>query len=265
MKTPRLEYRNSYEVFVLFAALNALGYDDESRISGMSLLRRRTRGSLRRHVRSQKYPQLKRFFHAHSPWHLLIFTLRGSSIPALRSFSKEPAVRALWREARTRQEAELGKISTLFARETVRLIRLVGKPVRPIDRIVLIPNLLDAYWRGYCLRVRRVCYIVVGPGAEKNGGELIRHELLHLLAPNIHLPLPAHSPKIRARLSRQGYSNQSIINREYVVRGLNLLYESEFLSKNIRASVVRERRNFPYIRKVIKSLKTKMGLAFSKS
>lgn len=249
---------------MLFSFLNMVGYDVENRTAGMSPVRKKVRDVLLGYRWNGKYPHLVRATRTNHPWHLLkvIFakpkTIRSDStlssfISDFRKFSQEPLVRKLWGVLKAHQAKEARKLFPLFARETARLIVFTSWPPREVKKIVLIANPLDAYWSGYELKIGGIGYIVVGPGAETNQGELIRHELLHLLAPRIRIKqwIPSRDVK---RLAAIGYVGRRLINREYVVRGLNFIYESEVLKKDITRDIKREEKDFPHIREVVNHL-----------
>ncbi len=263
-----LEARPSRGVFALFAALNAMGYDNENNARGMHPARRKIRKALAGYNWNEKYPLLKRVFNAYHPWHLLKAILAkprkvkrtpmlARFIQDLRNFSSEPLVRKLWKAFRNYQGGEAKKLFPLFERETIRLIAFINRPPRGITKIALTVNPLDAYWSGYGLTVGEIGYIVAGPGARKNQGGLMRHELLHILAPALQFPAPPAIGRNYRRLAAMGYGSQRIINHEYAVRSLGLLYESMILKRDISRDIKREARDFPHIRKALAFVKSK--------
>ena len=268
IQIPKLEVRNPRDVFMLFSALNAMGYNDENNTKGMTLVRKKIRNVLLGYDWNEKYPKLKKAFKTYHPWHLLnailakpkkikkTSTLDGF-ISDLRKFSKEPLVRKLWRDFKIYQTKEAKKLFPLFEKETARLIAFINQLPKRTKKIVFITNPLDAYWSGFALSAGEIGYIIVGPGAEKNHGELIRHELLHLLTSPLRLPRRITADRHHKRLATMGYGNPRIINREYVVRSLNLLYESVVLKRNISKATKYEEKNFPHIREALTFMKTK--------
>lgn len=276
---PKLEVKNSRDVFVLFAALNAFGYDEENNAKGMSPMRKKVRKVLLEHNWNSKYLKLKRATKIYGQWRLLNAILAKSKkikkTPAMdgffsdfRKFSNEPAVRKLWQVVKNHQIKEAKRLFQLFEKETCRLIAFLNRPWLGIKKIVLISNPLDAYWSGYVFGIRigfwsglkGISYIVAGPGAKKNHGGLIRHELLHILAPALRLPRRIIAGQHRnKRLVAMGYGVSSIINREYVVRGLNLYYESVILKMDVSKAVKREEGDFPHIRETLKFIKKEKG------
>lgn len=268
IKTPKLEVRNPRDVFMLFSALNAMGYNDENNTKGMTPVRKKIRNVLLECDWNEKYPKLKKAFKTYHPWHLLnailakpkkikkTSTLDGFILD-LRKFSKEPLVRKLWKDFKIYQTKETKKLFPLFEKETARLIAFINHAPKRIKKIVFITNPLDAYWRGYEFGIGGIGYIMVGPGAKKDHCELIRHELLHLLAPMFQIPRRITSGRHHKRLAALGYGNLGVINREYVIRSLNLLYESAVLKRNIFKAIKHEEKNFPHIRETLAFMKTK--------
>jgi hypothetical protein len=257
-RLPIIEIENNRDVFALFAAMNAMGYSDENRREGMSPIRRRARKILGQHEYEKSYPQLKHFFETHHPWGLLnsLFSSReqASSNNTLKlylgKFFDEPTVRKFWQTYKTFQTKEVTKLFPLFKRELVQVIMFLGKPIK-IKKVVFIINYLDAFWRGYSLKIGNTFYVIVGPGAKKNKCELIRHEILHALVPHIRLPVRFTAPAIHQNAVKIGYQNSSVINQEYIVRSFNLLYESRILHKNISKAIRNERKMFPFIEKIL--------------
>lgn len=113
-------------------------------------------------------------------------------------------------------------------KEADKLFQFSGQFPKRINKMFLIINLLDAYWRGYQITDSKNAYIVVGPGAEKNHCELIRHELLHLIANKFKINI---NVKISAELKKLGYNNKKIINEEFIVRAINFLYDKIIIKK----------------------------------
>jgi hypothetical protein len=106
------------------------------------------------------------------------------------------------------------------------------------------------------MKMGSIDYVIVGPGAEKNQGELIRHELMHLLAPSFHLPQKVVTPRLSA--TTFSYIGYKVQNRECVIRALNLIYQKEVLKTNIKSLIAREKKSFPYIEKANTLLEGKL-------
>lgn len=271
----KIQYKVSKDIFFLFCALNLMGYADENNAMGMHPLRKKVRKSLLQYHWPKKYPKLELIFHQYHAHSLIIELLKRplkhfrqckkiykqNSMEAylrdLKLFSKEPMVNQFWPTFKNALAGEAKKTLPLFKKNVIGLLEFINKPINKLQKIILIPNILDAYWRGYGVEIKKTGYVIVGPGAKDNDGKLLRHELLHMLAPNFKLPSKIVAENNKAQIN-MGYNDQNIVNCEYVVRGLDFLYESMVLRKNISATVENERKDFPKIKNVIKILEQKI-------
>ena len=255
---------------MLFSALNAIGYNTENNTKGMTAVRKKVRKVLLKYNWNEKYPNLNKALKIYHPWHLLntifarpknikeISVLNRFTID-LRKFSKEPMVLKLWKTLKLYQTKETKKLLPLLKRETTRLIKFIKTPPRQINKIIIMANPLDAYWNGYAFGAgmgsgtseKETSYIVSGPGTKEDYSVLIRHELLHILAPSLQLPARIITDRNNKRLTALGYSGSRIIDREYIVRSLCLLYGSEVLKRDISMDIKREEKDFPNIREVM--------------
>ncbi|MDP3974833.1 MAG: hypothetical protein Q8P88_00905 [Candidatus Jorgensenbacteria bacterium] len=259
MKVMKPNEKTTKVVFVLFAALNALGYDEENNPHGMSKERRAVRRALPRRGLRMRYAALARHMRKEHPWHLIhkVLLKRGSINMDLRKFAKEREVARLWLALRAPLAKQAKMLAPVFKREVAELIKFLKREPRAIKRVIFVFNPLDAYWRGYSFIVKDTGYVIAGPGTKYEIARLVRHELLHFLAPRIIIPHRFTSPKAHHKKGNEGYGNRTVIAREYVVRGFNLLYEREVLRKNIASELRRETRRFPHIREVLSILKQK--------
>lgn len=276
VKIPKLEARNSRDVFALFSALNAMGYDDENNPAGMSPMRKKVRKILGQCDWAGRYPRLQREAKMGQPWWALNAMLAktknikkssriGRLFSDLAKFSKEPAVRRIWPIYEAQQNKENRKLTHLLKREVPRLTAFIGQPAG-VKKVIFIANPLDAYWRGYVFGTAvgfwrgpaETGYVVAGPCAKERQIELlIRHELLHIIAPPFRLPRKIIGRRSK-RLTKMGYTTLRIINREYVIRAINLLYESGVLEKDILRAVRKEQKDFPHIREAIEFVAKKI-------
>jgi len=266
----KLEAKVIKDIFMLFLALNAVGYNDENNKKGMHPVRKKARNILQKYNWNQKYPYFKKIFKKTDPWYLIrailkkhenikrIKTPNNYFVLNLKKFAKEPLVKKTWKVLKDYHLKEAKKIFPLFKKETIRITTFINVPPKKLKKVVLVVSLLDAFWRGYGLKIQNTGYIVAGPGAEKNHGELIRHEVLHVLAPQYRIPSRFTSEKDHQRAVRLGYAGRSIIRREYIILGLNLIYESEILKKNISKAIKNEEKDFPHIRRVMEFIKRKI-------
>jgi len=276
----RIKSIASKDIFVLFSALNALGYDDENNKQGMHPVRLKIRKKLLKYDWNKKYPYLKNVFQKYHQGALLIDILSKpiktykviskitSKTPrrtiyqsSIKRFSQEPLIEKLWEEFKNAQLKENKRILPLFKKHVNGLIKFVNGYPLNVTKIILIVNPMDAYWRGYGPKIGKLGYVVVGPGADRNDVQVLHHELLHILAPRFRILKQIienimYKSAIRKSLNRIGYSTKKIISREYIVRALNLLYTKEILKRNI--SYLKEKKDFPKIDEVIKIVKMKL-------
>lgn len=256
--------KNTKDVFVLFALLNAIEYDDENNDKGMSSMRKRVRKQLSETDWKEKYPQCRNLVEEYHPgWLLLDILKRGETArqtktqKMLEQIENDPLMKKLWNEYKSDQKKECENLLPIFKEEVLSLIDFVGSAPKNIHTLTVIANSLDAYWRGYGLEVKETGYIVIGPGNKRQSRNVIRHELMHILAPKITIPQNIlEHPKNKA-LAEMGYGTKSILNREYVVRALQIAYEAEILKKDPRQALLEE-SEFPKIKEAVEFVKMRI-------
>lgn len=241
-------------LFTLFAALNAAGYDEENNEQGMSPVRQQVRADLAGKSLSslaglQPYFSVCRLIHISqcATWMLQ----RGPapdfaravdgwwlSAPAfpflgfdrrLRAFYLEADIAGLWHKYRPAYEAEVARYQTLATPAIERVFAYLKIERPAADSVRVLPNLLDAYWRGYGPRVDRLAYIVMGPAVHPNIG-LIQHEAMHPLLNDVideHLSVIDHDQAdrlfaaLKPRVSA-GYQTWPSIVHENVIRAVEV-------------------------------------------
>ena len=202
-------------LFTLFAALNATGYDEENNERGMSDVRRQVRAALaiRDEVTSPLRPYLAmcrfihvsqcatwvlqrgpapRFARAADGWALgaPAFLFFGFD-RALAAFYRKADIVGLWQAQRPAYDVEMARYRDLVTPAVAEVFAYLKITQPPTEGVVVLPNLLDAYWRGYGPRVGNLSYVVMGPAVEPNIG-LIQHEAMHpILNPLIDAHLAA--------------------------------------------------------------------------
>ncbi len=259
-KIMTIDAQISFPVFTLFAALNALGYDKENNDAEMYYVRRRVRAQLRYADWEEKYPHLVYAASAYHPHFLLSAILqkgekakKESFLTELKLFSNKSAVKNLWEEAEEEYRKQTETLLPIFTSQVKKLITFLPQVKEKIEKVIIIVNLLDAYWCGYGVETSNVGFVVVGPGATDNDAELVRHELLHLLAPKFEIP----GEFIATNFS--DYQSQETLKEEYVVRALCLLYKSKALNKDISQDITNTEQHFPHIRNVMSHLNSTMS------
>jgi hypothetical protein len=239
-------------LFTLFAALNAAGYVDENfgldyhpvrqqvrdalagrSFSGMERLRSQLGfvGSYNFAVWSLHFGPPPDFGRVQPGWDLpnapaLLFLGMDD---LLRDFYDEMDIGVLWREVRP----EYGRVAVLYqeaageaVQDALDYTRMADAPMR---NVVIIPNLLDAHYRGYGPQVGETAYVVVGPTEGELDTGLIQHEALHsIVGPLVEAHLSAIDADQSRALYRSlrgrvpaSYGSWEIIVEEQVVRALD--------------------------------------------
>lgn len=241
-------------LFTLFAALNAAGYDEENNEQGMSEVRQQVRAALADNPlpsldRLRPYLQMCRFIHVSqcATWVLQRgpapdfdravagWWIETPTFPflgfdrALAAFYREAAIGALWQAQRPAYEAEIARYRALAGPAVDRVSAYLRSEAPPTAGVVVLPNLLDAYWRGYGPRVGDLSYVVMGPAITPNIG-LIQHEAMH---PLLNPLVDAHAAVIgrdqadrlfaalKPRVSTS-YGTWNSILREHVIRAVEI-------------------------------------------
>lgn len=262
-ESPKISFL-SKNLFSLFVALNVMGYDDENNPKGMSSVRLRVRKNLALYaIWKNKYPKLSNAIKTNHPWYLIKKVLNNKKNTAffskeLQALFKEPLVQIEWKKFQFYEKKELVKINNSMINDEIkRFLSYFGKSNNGISKIKIILNPLDAYWRGYSIKIGDCGYVIVGPGMEKNHYELVRHELLHLFSYQFRIPTNIISVNKHKRAVIYGYSSSKIIRNEYIVKALNLLYERDVLKKDFQANLNKESKNFPYLKDVVEIIENR--------
>jgi len=242
-------------LFTLFAALNATGYDDENNEQGMSQVRQHVRAVLA----SRPLPSLRRLQpymamcrSIHPSWCVAWVLQRGPppdfdravegwwlpkpAFPflgfdrALASFYQQADIASLWQQHRPAYEGEIERYRAAASPAVDAVLAYLKTPEPPTRGVIVLPNLLDAYWRGYGELVGDVSYVVMGPAVQPNIG-LIQHEAMH---PIINSMVDAHLDAIgeaqsdrlfaglKPRLASSGYGTWPSILHECAIRAIEV-------------------------------------------
>ncbi len=189
-------------IFTLFAALNAAGYDDEAAGLALHPIRQRVRAALA----ERDLPSLARLrpiFDHVADYHLVAWVLQRGDPPdfkraevgwwvstrasdfdgldeALGDFYREAGIATLWRDVEPAYRIDIDRWqpSAEAVLEDIRAyLRIDAVPFR---QAVVLPNLLDAHYRGTGPQIGAIAYVVAGPTeTELSLQGLIGHELLH--------------------------------------------------------------------------------------
>lgn len=238
---PKIEYSNNKEIFMLFLALNVLGYHEENN-KKMFWLRREVRKQLSDVDFGKKYQKLAKILKKQHQWYFINALLKKVFLRnykgnkeekefflLLDEFSKEKVIRDIWVKYGVRHGKEEAKLLILFKKNVKGVIEFLKQEKYKTKKIILIPVLLDAYWRGYSFKVGDIGCVVFGPGAEERRGLLLRHELLHILVPQLRLIQKIEVGKGNKKLEKMGYVGKKVIKEEYLVRAINYVYQKNIL------------------------------------
>ena len=268
-------------LFTLFAALNAGGYDEENNEQGMSDVRRQVRAALAQpggetpplpaalrpylalcrtiHVSQCATWILQRgpapdFARAADGWAVTApaFLFFGFD-RALAAFYQEADIAELWPAQRPAYEAEIARYRDLVTPAVAQVFAYLKITQPPTAGVVVLPNLLDAYWRGYGPRVGDLSYVVIGPAVEPNVG-LIQHEAMH---PILNPLVDAHPDAVERQQADRlfaalkprvsaGYRSWPNIMHESVIRAI----EVRLAAAKDRERIIRqeEAAGFPLVR-----------------
>ena len=260
----KIGYKNAEDIFVLFALLNAIGYDDENNDKGMYPMRKRVRKQLSAVDWKEKYPQCKNLLKEYHPGWLLLDALkkRETAKPpkiqkVLEQIKNDLLMRKLWNEYKSDQKRECEEMLPIFKEEISSIVDFIGVMPKNINTLALAINPLDVYWRGYGLAVKETGYIIIGPGNKQQKRNVMRHELMHILAPKIAIPQNILEHPKNKVLAKMGYSTKSVLNREYVVRAVQIAYEVEILKKDLEQALLEE-PEFPKIKEAVEFVQMKI-------
>lgn len=239
-------------LFTVFAALNALGYDTR----GFDLPYHPARQAARDYLAARPLPSLDRLrwlLNPRQPYPAVVWALHfggppdfrrqvagwhNPSLPALSAFGLDAALRDFYREAdlgtlwarvRPLYEAE-AEAYRQAAPAAVQAALDYARPAEPpAGRVVVIPNLLDAYYSGYGPDLAGAAYVVVGPTENGPDAGLVQHEANHsLLGPlvqaNLAAVTPAQAQRLHAALRGQvsgSYGTWEALLEECVIRAVD--------------------------------------------
>lgn len=190
-----VEISNDGRVFVLFSALNALGYSVETERKGPPLeapvfheIRTRIREDLRKLDGEGKLDALKAYFDKNPAQleaylqalfsHDLALHALGTApggkakdlagvAPLIAKFGSLPEVEALFDKVTVDQRELARSLMKEVERDFAEARKLLGSPsYRAPTSLVVVPNPLDAHGSARRVTVGSTTYLVVGPGLE---------------------------------------------------------------------------------------------------
>lgn len=189
-----VELSSDGRVFVLFAALNALGYSDESERKGPPLrapVYHPVRESVREAVRKldpAKLAELRKFIEQHpAPIEAYLSAVLAQDlaldkpidelpasaknlagvVPLIKKLGAEPALTKIFDDVALEQRKHalelMGRLDKTFAAAPQHV---GGTGLRAPGRLVVIPNPLDSHGAVRTVELGKTTYLVVGPGLE---------------------------------------------------------------------------------------------------
>ncbi len=274
-------------LFTIMAALNAAGYNDENNPDGMHPVRQAVRAALAsKHIPSVDL--LRIYFQAHQSMYvtwalqrnnppdftrqadgwwvtgmppLLFFSLDNT----LRDFYREADIATLWKKYKPEYDAEVQRYQSCATPSVQAVLDYLRVKNPPTDQVVVLPNLLDAYWRGYGPRIGDRSYVILGPSDQPNIG-LIQHEAMHpiinpMIDANIQVINPAQTDRLFSRLRPlmpSAYPVWDGILKETVIRAV----EVRLLSPDKREAQIAQEESQGFL--LVRYLSTKLE-AYEKS
>ncbi len=280
-------------LFTMMAALNATGYSHENNEQGMHPVR----VAVRQRLAGKSIPSLSRLglqLKMHSSAYAWWVLQRGAppdflreaegfwveGAPplaflgldgAMRDFYREAGIAELWREFKPQYDAMVERYRQPAPGSVQQVLTYLKIQNPPTGRVVVLPNLLDAYWNGYGERVENTSYVIMGPPPPDslNLG-LIQHEAMHpILNPMVDANLKvidsAQSDRLHAWLKPKisgSYPLWSSVMRETVIRAVEIrLAEPDWKTRMLSQE---ESQGFMLVRPLAAKLENyeKSGLTF---
>jgi hypothetical protein len=240
-------------IFTLYAARNAVGFDDEYDGTAMHPVREQVRtalGSLPASVRERLAAPMS----AVSDYAAVTWMLGRGPAPAfgradpsswalgpaapfygldatLRDFHAAAHLDALWAEVLPVYQSEIARWKPIAEQSQRTVKAYLRTESLPYRQMVVIPNLLDSHYSGYGPQVGAIAYVVAGPTEdERSLAGLIEHELLHslvgpVLDANLDAVDQAQAERLYAVLKTTmpaGYGTWPSALEENLLRAINL-------------------------------------------
>lgn len=286
MKKPKIIFKLEKEVFYLFSFLNLIGYDEENNLEGMHFLRKFVRKRLKGVLKINRYPLLK---HCLSRKHRgqfvewLLWKKYAQKRGLINRFSKrdlsffQKFTRTFqkfinkekenfpWIETKKLYSIEKKNRYQKIVKELNSLMKVLNVDfgLLNLERVVIVPNFLDAYNRGYGPKIEKTAFLVYGP--LKDGDfRLIRHEFLHSVVKPLILNNEVFLRKIKKfskynqpgiKLKKIGYSNWPEIIEEHLIRAIDVKAQDLGPKEKRKLLKQEKKKGFKYIEKIYTKLK----------
>jgi hypothetical protein len=196
ISTHGVELVNDGRVFLLFAALNGLGYSEESKRKGPPLeapqfhaLRNSTRDAMRPLASDGKLKVIRNLFEDNpAPIEAYLAailshdaslekvgegapdwaTKLGAAVKGLRGLASDPGVEKLFDAIALEQREHAKALMAAVEKDLADAETSLGVTgLRPPPRLVVVPNPLDSHGAVRRVKTQKYDYLVVGPGTEK--------------------------------------------------------------------------------------------------
>ncbi|MCX6745263.1 MAG: DUF4932 domain-containing protein [Candidatus Parcubacteria bacterium] len=263
-----ISFQSDNRIFTLFCLLNKIGYDAENNLK-MHALRQKVRRGLSKSetdlnkfkVLAGKYHQsqiLEAFLHfsrfpnfvqKEKKWQTTLpKSIFIKTTPEIKKFFRTNNILKLYQNNKSSYNNII--LLSQSIKNDLRAVMTLLKIKTPIKQIILMPNFLDAYWRGYGPIINKTQYIIFGHCKTKNKFEfLIRHEFLHnlvnpLFDPRIKKIARIVQPQIKLtdKFKKQSYQQTTTATNEYIVRALNIIYQEKQFHKDINELIDNEKQ-----------------------
>lgn len=259
------------EIFYLFSFLNLIGYDHENNRKGMHPLRKSVRQQLKEKIKINRYSLLKKYISKKHQGQFVGWLLRKKYTPkeiekafskrelsffkefdkAFKEFIEKEKENLPWDYAKNLYLQEKSIRYKKIVKELNDLAGFLNISLRllNLDRIIIIPNFMDAYDRGYGPREARTAFIVYGPLKDEKF-RLIRHEFLHSVIDPLALKNNVFLEKTKnflkhsqpsKDLKKVGYTNWKIIFSELLIRAIDI--KTTNLGKKEKKNFWNKRKN----------------------
>lgn len=239
-------YDYSLELFTAFALANVAGYNDENH-GAFSPVRQGLRADLDSLRGMYAFPPAlvnpaaRGFGTANYAVHSGAapdFLSDLTENPGAASFASSMArlygegkIPELYEKYRPAYEREIEAYRSAVGRPIAELVAFLGMPSAEIQPIRVMPNLLDAYWRGYCVTWKGRINIVTGPTTAGPNVVNILHEFSHFYVNPTLDRSSAVAPLARKLESKygppwtKGYDTWKNVIAESFVRALSYVPE----------------------------------------
>jgi len=285
MKKIPIIFQLEEEIFYLFSFLNLIGYDKENNPGGMHPLRKFIRQELKDVLEIYRYSLLKDYLSRKHQGQFVQWLLRKKYIPEelanmyskkdlsffqkfdklFRKFVNKEREILSWSEAKKFYLIEKKNHYRKIVKELHNLIKALNIDFNllNLDKVVIVPNFLDAYNWGYGPKIGKTAFIVYGP-LKNEDFRLITHEFLHSVVHSLLLNNKIFLRKIKKffkdtrpkeQLKKKGYDDWTVIIEEYFVRAINIKSQRLSLKEKRKLLEQEKKRGFKYIERIYIKLK----------